>query len=234
MCLDCWGLVIRIRSTSNVVNFFAVRRSRIDLAALSGNVESRTVYDQAQTPARSRFFPAIVACSLRGPSHGRAGRSAHGSSRPHCQRADGRGGECCQPQRSLPLGFDGALRSGSRRSPGPTPRCCRRGSAGRDELFALAELSFLHAEQTGKQEYYLAAAVYAYALLFPGGAADPLYSVDRRLRTAADLYNRGLTSAFASADRSVVELRGGTRALPFGELTVELDPSGFAGVIGGW
>jgi pimeloyl-ACP methyl ester carboxylesterase len=96
--------------------------------------------------------------------------------------------------------------------------------AGRDELFALAELSFLHAEQTGKQEYYLAAAVYAYALLFPQGAADPLYPVDRRLRVAADLYNRGLTSAFASADRSVVELRGGTRPLPFGELTVELDP----------
>jgi pimeloyl-ACP methyl ester carboxylesterase len=98
------------------------------------------------------------------------------------------------------------------------------GSAGRDELFALAELSFLHAEQTGKQEYYLAAAVYAYALLFPRGAAEPLYPVDRRLRVAADLYNRGLTSGFASADRSVVELRGGTRTLPFGELTVELDP----------
>ena len=98
------------------------------------------------------------------------------------------------------------------------------GSAGRDELFALAELSFLHAEQTGKQEYYLAAAVYAYALLFPRGAAEPLYPVDRRLRIAADLYNRGLTSGFASADGSVVELRGGTRALPFGELTVDLDP----------
>jgi hypothetical protein len=98
------------------------------------------------------------------------------------------------------------------------------GGAGRDELFALAELSFLHAEQTGKQEYYLAAAVYAYALLFPNGAAEPLYPIDRRLRVAADLYNRGLTSAFASADRSVVELRGQTRTLPFGELTVELDP----------
>jgi pimeloyl-ACP methyl ester carboxylesterase len=98
------------------------------------------------------------------------------------------------------------------------------GRAGRDELFALAELSFLHAEQTGKQEYYLAAAVYAYALLFPHGVAEPLYPVDRRLRVAADLYNRGLTSGFASADRSVVELRGGTRTLPFGELTVELDP----------
>jgi hypothetical protein len=64
------------------------------------------------------------------------------------------------------------------------------GDAGRDELFALAELSFLHAEQTGKQEYYLAAAVYAYALLFPNGAAEPLYPIDRRLRVAADLYNR--------------------------------------------
>jgi pimeloyl-ACP methyl ester carboxylesterase len=99
-----------------------------------------------------------------------------------------------------------------------------RERAGRDELFALAELAFLHAEQTGKREYYLAAAVYAYALLFPHGAAEPLYPVDRRLRVAADLYNRGLTSAFASADRSVIDLRGGTRVLPFGELTVELDP----------
>ena len=98
------------------------------------------------------------------------------------------------------------------------------GRAGRDELFALAELSFLHAERTGKQEHYLAAAIYAYALLFPHGAAEPLYPVDPRLRLAADLYNRGLTSAFASTDRSVIELRGGTRALPFGELTVELDP----------
>src|SRR4029077_16450769 len=98
------------------------------------------------------------------------------------------------------------------------------GRAGRDELFTLAELSFLHAERTGKQEYYLAAAVYAYALLFPNGAADPLYPVDPRVRGAADLYNRGLTSGFASADRSVIELRGGTWALPFGELTVELDP----------
>jgi hypothetical protein len=30
-----------------------------------------------------------------------------------------------------------------------------------DRLFALAELSFLHAEQTGESGYYLAAAVYA-------------------------------------------------------------------------
>ena len=38
-------------------------------------------------------------------------------------------------------------------------------------LAALAELSFLHAEKSGDRSYYLAAAVYAYALLFPGSPA---------------------------------------------------------------
>jgi hypothetical protein len=37
----------------------------------------------------------------------------------------------------------------------------------RDRLFALAKLSFVHAEGTHKPEYYLAAAVYAYAFLLP-------------------------------------------------------------------
>src|SRR5258705_8713917 len=35
----------------------------------------------------------------------------------------------------------------------------------RDRLFALAELSFAHADKAKKREYYLAAAVYAYAFL---------------------------------------------------------------------
>ena len=39
-----------------------------------------------------------------------------------------------------------------------------------DRLFALAELSFLHAERTGDRAYFLASAVYAWALLFPGDA----------------------------------------------------------------
>ena len=42
----------------------------------------------------------------------------------------------------------------------------------RDHLFALAELSFVHAEDTRKPEYYLAAAVYAYAFLFPTDGTD--------------------------------------------------------------
>ena len=40
-----------------------------------------------------------------------------------------------------------------------------------DRLFALAELPFLNAQQTGDREYFLASAVYAWALLFPGEAA---------------------------------------------------------------
>ncbi len=38
-----------------------------------------------------------------------------------------------------------------------------------DLLFALAELSFLHGQATTKPDYHLAAAVYAYAFLFPEG-----------------------------------------------------------------
>ena len=66
----------------------------------------------------------------------------------------------------------------------------------RDHLFALAELSFVRAEDTQKPAYYLAAAVYAYAFLFPTDATEhdiALNPIDPRLRLAADLYNLGLT-----------------------------------------
>jgi pimeloyl-ACP methyl ester carboxylesterase len=99
------------------------------------------------------------------------------------------------------------------------------GTAGSDEIFALAELSFRNAERTGKRRYYLAAAVYAFAFLFPDGIDAPPTPYDPRLRTAVDLYNRGLMSAFESADRSHVELRGGEFALPFGKLRVAFDPA---------
>ena len=42
-----------------------------------------------------------------------------------------------------------------------------------DRLFALAELSFLHAENSGERTCYLASAVYAYAFLYPGGQGSP-------------------------------------------------------------
>src|SRR5437762_10752153 len=42
-----------------------------------------------------------------------------------------------------------------------------------DRLFALAELSFLHAQNSGERSYYLAAAVYAYAFVIPGKRGTP-------------------------------------------------------------
>jgi len=84
-------------------------------------------------------------------------------------------------------------------------------------LFALAEASFEYAERTSRQEYYLEAAVSAWAFLFPGGGAEPPNEFDPRLHIATDLYHRGLTRALSSADDSVVELRAGLYALPFGQ-----------------
>src|SRR5262249_44607190 len=64
---------------------------------------------------------------------------------------------------------------------------------GRDDICALAELSFFYAENTGKRSYYLASVVYAYTFLFPGAAHTPPDPFDPRFRLAADLYNRGIT-----------------------------------------
>jgi hypothetical protein len=102
----------------------------------------------------------------------------------------------------------------------------RIATAGRtdpDLLFALAELSFKHAEDSGKRPYYLAASVYAYAFLFPDDPTLRPSGFDPRLRTASDIYNRGLTSGFASADRSRVDLQSGRIALPFGSIGITFD-----------
>jgi pimeloyl-ACP methyl ester carboxylesterase len=93
----------------------------------------------------------------------------------------------------------------------------------RDLLFALAEIAFLEAERTNDRSYFLATVVYAYAFLFPTLPADRPNPFDPRLRAAADLYNRALTRAFATADGVHVELRGGDYPLPFGTLSVSFD-----------
>jgi len=125
-------------------------------------------------------------------------------------------------------------------------------------LFALAELSFLHAEQlkqrrvaqsqecrtrkgmvclpqdtrkeTEKERsYYLASSVYAYALLFPENLQDALRDpADPRLRLAYDLYNRGLAEGLASADGKEVVLRSGQYPLPFGTLEIQSTTAEFA------
>src|SRR5262245_4535929 len=94
-----------------------------------------------------------------------------------------------------------------------------------DLLFALAELSFLHAEAAGKPSYELAAAVYAYAFLFPEGSGSSPGRFDPRLRIAADLYNWALMTAFQSEDGSTVVPRGGAFDLSFGKIDVEFDPA---------
>jgi hypothetical protein len=93
------------------------------------------------------------------------------------------------------------------------------GALPHEDLFALAELSFHYAEHGGGKPHYLAAALYAYAYLFPKNP-DPF---DPRFRDATDLYNRALTEAFKSADGAHVEIAAGTYNLPFGQIEVGFD-----------
>ena len=97
------------------------------------------------------------------------------------------------------------------------------GRSGPHVFPAMAELSFFHAERSGKPSYYLAAALYAWIFLFPDGGASPPDPLDPRLRMAADLYNRGITLGLASPDGTVMEMRAGTYELPWGELQVAFD-----------
>lgn len=93
-----------------------------------------------------------------------------------------------------------------------------------DQIFALAEMAFLHAERTNDRSYFMASVVYAYAFLFPGRPEARPDAFDPRLRNAADLYNRALTRALAADDGLQVAVRGGVFTLPFGTLTVDFDP----------
>ena len=94
-----------------------------------------------------------------------------------------------------------------------------------DRLFALAELSFLHAERSGQREYYLSAAAYAYAFVLPEREEMVIRPIDPRARLAVDLYNRGLSRGLTSPDGEEVLLEDGTRALPFGKMTLTVDAS---------
>jgi hypothetical protein len=101
---------------------------------------------------------------------------------------------------------------------------------GEDRLFALAELSFLHAGRSGDRSYYLAAAVYAYALLFPGpGHPVDLEPSDPRLRLAYDLYNFGLAGGLGQPDREELDVTPGARRLPFGYLALTGDAATWLG-----
>ncbi|MGH0032703.1 MAG: esterase/lipase family protein [Myxococcota bacterium] len=90
-------------------------------------------------------------------------------------------------------------------------------------LFALAELSFQRGERQRDRARLLAAAVYAYAFLFPGGRGTPPGPFDPRLRVASDIYNRALTGGLLAtgSDAETYQIELGERALPFGTLTID-------------
>lgn len=100
-----------------------------------------------------------------------------------------------------------------------------------DRLFALAELSFLHAQRAHERAYFLASAVYAWALLFPDGEGTQLKPSDPRYRLTYDLYNqalaKGLRQVKGKGDaKDEAQLASGTHRLPFGNLRIQLDDSG--------
>ena len=96
-----------------------------------------------------------------------------------------------------------------------------------DRLFALAELSFYYAEKSGKNEHFLASAVYAYAFLFPEDGTPPPDPLDPRLRLAADIYNLGIVLGLDTPDGEAVVFQDGKLALPFGEIELSVDQASF-------
>jgi hypothetical protein len=92
-----------------------------------------------------------------------------------------------------------------------------------DVLYALAEVSYFHAERGSDVGYYLSAAVYAYALLFPEVGSRPRFEgSDPRLRTTFDLYNRALAEGLLllrEQGRTAADLR--ELPIPPGLLSIE-------------
>ena len=101
-----------------------------------------------------------------------------------------------------------------------------------DQLFALAELSLLHAQHTNDRAYYLASAVYAWSLLYPGdGKGMQIPPTDPRFRLAYDIYNQAVAQGLAApgdAEENEVSLKPGSYKLPFGTLQLSLDESGMS------
>jgi hypothetical protein len=98
-------------------------------------------------------------------------------------------------------------------------------TGGRREIFALAELSLLRAAETERTDRYLAAAVYAWAFLFPHEASDLPTRFDPRGRVMCDVYNVAVARALTGADGEEFDLRAGALPLPFGTLDVQFDPA---------
>jgi hypothetical protein len=100
------------------------------------------------------------------------------------------------------------------------------------ELYALAEMNYLQGTRTKSKTQLLAAALYAYAVLFPAGDADKPSPYAAQFGQAANFYDLALTQVFSGTGaEGVAMLRGGRYVLPFGTIDVAIDPANlnFAG-----
>ena len=93
----------------------------------------------------------------------------------------------------------------------------------REYLFVLSELSFYHAAKSQKREYFLAAAVYAWAFVLGRTDEARVDPIDPRLRLATNLYNLGIAQGFEVGDEATVVLEPGSRRLPFGRIEISMD-----------
>jgi len=96
----------------------------------------------------------------------------------------------------------------------------------RDELVALAELSFLTATKLESKKHYLAAVVTSYAYLFHPESRGALDPYDPRFRIAADVYNSALTE-FLKSPSGDITIADGVHELPAGSLEIRASRPGF-------
>jgi pimeloyl-ACP methyl ester carboxylesterase len=92
-----------------------------------------------------------------------------------------------------------------------------------DRIFALAELSFWLGKRNGDRSHYLAAAVYAWAYLFPAEGEPAPLPTDPRYRLACDLYNRGLTEGIDPKRLEARDFSSDRVPLPFGVVQIAFD-----------
>jgi pimeloyl-ACP methyl ester carboxylesterase len=92
------------------------------------------------------------------------------------------------------------------------------------DLYALAELNYYEGRRTRSKAMLLASALYAYAVLYPTGAADRPSPYNTQFQQAVDFYNLALTQVLSGTGaEGVANLRSGPYDLPFGAVDVTVD-----------
>ena len=106
----------------------------------------------------------------------------------------------------------------------------------RDIFLALAELAYLTGEQRVSSrvdsgftapDYFLLAALYAYYAVLDTSLLPLPNLFDPGIQAAVDLYNYALWRGLATGPEGGIEINGGVRHLPIGDLTLNLDTTGF-------